>query len=109
MTKELGRTASVVLAVVLWGGASFAASREPEVFAEVGGDPVYTVLPAGAIPAILEPEFVSGEKAASQMLAEEPVLGIVLGGEARAYSLWQLDGHEIVNDTVGGIPIVVSW
>jgi len=73
------------------------------------GEPMYTVLPPNAIPAIMVPEFVSGADAAKQMLPQEPVLGVVIGGEARAYSAWQLDAHEIVNDTVGDAAIAVTW
>lgn len=96
-------------AFLLAAGPAAAAASQPEVFAEVGGDPIVTVVAPGDIPAILEPQLVSGEQAAAQMLPEEPVLGVTVGGEARAYSLWQLDGHEIVNDEVGKLPIVVSW
>jgi hypothetical protein len=34
---------------------------------------------------------------------------LIVGGEARAYSLWQLDAHEIVNDEVAGTAIAVTW
>jgi hypothetical protein len=70
---------------------------------------MYTVLPLDAIPAIREPEYVSGEAAARQMKDREPVIGLRLDGEARAYSTWQLDFHEIVNDEVGGVPVAVTW
>jgi hypothetical protein len=30
-------------------------------------------------------------------------------GEARAYSLWQLDAHEIVNDVIRGSAIEATW
>jgi hypothetical protein len=43
------------------------------------------------------------------MSPEEPVLGLVVNGESRAYSLWQLDAHEIVNDVVGGVPLAATW
>jgi hypothetical protein len=82
---------------------------KPEVVATVGGDDVYQVLPVGAIPAIDDPTFVSGAAANAQMSAGEPVLGIVLDGEARAYSLWQLDAHEIVNDEIKGTAIAATW
>lgn len=82
---------------------------KPEVVATVGGDDVYQVLPVGAIPAIDDPTFVSGADANAQMSADEPVLGVVLGGEARAYSLWQLDAHEIVNDEIKGTAIAATW
>lgn len=82
---------------------------DPEVHGMFDGEPMYTVLPPNAIPAIMAPEFVSGADAAKQMLPQEPVLGVVIGGEARAYSAWQLDAHEIVNDTVGDAAIAVTW
>ena len=82
---------------------------KPKVVATVGGDDVYQVLPVGAIPAIDDPSFVSGAAANAQMSPGEPVLGIVLDGEARAYSLWQLDAHEIVNDEIKGTAIAATW
>jgi hypothetical protein len=82
---------------------------QPKAYATFQGDTMYTVLPPNTIPAIFEPEFLSGKKADSQMSPGEPVIGIVLGGEARAYSMWQLDAHEIVNDTIDGKPIAVTW
>jgi hypothetical protein len=82
---------------------------EPPIVAEIGGDPVYQVLPAGRIPAITEPTYVSDEEADAQMLDHEPVLGLVIDGKARAYSLWQLDAHEIVNDRLGGSAFAATW
>ena len=101
------------LALVLFAVASLAAGaargREMEVVFEHDGDPVYRVLPPGKIPAIDEPRFVSGKEADKQMAAEEPVLGIVSGDTAHAYSLWQLDRHEIVNDEIGGVGLTATW
>lgn len=98
------------LALLLPAVTPAAAQRaEPEVHGIFDGEPMYTVLPPNAIPAIMAPEFVSGAEAEEQMLPQEPVLGVVLGGEARAYSAWQLDAHEIVNDTVGDTAIAVTW
>ena len=37
------------------------------------------------------------------------VIGVFVGGEARAYPLYILSNHQIVNDRVGGIPISASW
>jgi hypothetical protein len=70
---------------------------------------MYQVLPAGAIPALTDPIFVTGKAAAKQMAGDEPVMGLVTQGEAKAYSLWHLDAHEIVNDVIGDIPIAVAW
>lgn len=98
--------------VLFLGFATFSmsADRPPaEVVATIGGDDVYSLLPVGKIPAIDDPEFLSGEEANAQMKPEEPVLGVVSGDSARAYSLWQLDAHEIVNDTFEGRPIAATW
>ena len=95
-------------------GLSFAATTavqrpQPKVVATVAGEDVYDVLPLGAIPAIDQPTFLSGEAAEAQMQPGEPVLGVVVEGEARAYSLWQLDAHEIVNDLIAGSAIAATW
>jgi hypothetical protein len=82
---------------------------DAEVYGTFADDPMYTVIPPGTIPAINDPTFVSGPAATDQMSPEEPVLGVVIGGQARAYSTWQLDSHEIVNDTVGGVAIAATW
>ncbi len=39
----------------------------------------------------------------------EPVLSLVINGDARAYPLRLLLWHEIVNDVVGGTPVLVSY
>lgn len=39
----------------------------------------------------------------------EPVLSLVINGDARAYPLRMLLWHEIVNDTVGGVPVLISY
>lgn len=43
------------------------------------------------------------------VLGDEPVLGVRRGTVARAYSLWQLNHHEIVNDQVGDLPLAITW
>ena len=75
---------------------------------EIQGDPVVTVLPPDAIPALDDPDFVPA-KSARFMQDEEPVLGVVHDGVAKAYSLWHLDRHEIVNDRLGDTPIAATW
>ena len=105
-SARLGVLVLVALAGLLAGPT---VAREMVVEFEHDGDPVYGVLPPGAIPAIEDPEFVSGEAADAQMAAEEPVFGLEIGGEARAYSLWQLDRHEIVNDEIGGVALAATW
>ena len=108
MPSSSSAGATLVLITAL-AAAAVAQRPEPEVHGTFQGDDMYTVLPLDAIPAIRAPEFVSGEAADAQMQPDEPVLGVVIAGEAHAYSLWQLDHHEIVNDTVGGRAIAATW
>ena len=60
------------------------------------------------IPAIDEPRFVTvGE---TDFLApEEPVVALELNGKARAYPLQILVWHEIVNDVLAGVPVLVTF
>ena len=79
-------------------------------FELVEGEPMYTVLPPDRIPAIDEPRFVTAAEAGEAMQPDEPVLGVVgSSGTAKAYSAWQLEGHEIVNDHLDGEPIAATW
>jgi hypothetical protein len=66
------------------------------------------VLRRDAIPSIDKPTFDAASTTRS-LDKREPVLGIVGEHEQRAYSTWQLDRHEIVNDTFEGRPIAVTW
>jgi hypothetical protein len=107
--KHVPRVLVGVVVITALAVPVLAQRPEPEVVATVDGDPVYRVLAPDAIRAIDEPEFLTGEAADAQMQADEPVLGVEIDGEARAYSLWHLDTHEIVNDTVAGTAIAATW
>jgi uncharacterized protein DUF3179 len=39
----------------------------------------------------------------------EPVIGLMIDNDARAYPLSVLTRHEIVNDTVGGVPVAITY
>ena len=102
--------ALAAVALIAWTAGEPAAQRpEPEVHGVFDADTMYTLLPPDAIPAILEPEYVSGQDAEDQMLPDEPVIGLVLDGQAVCWSTWQLDHHEIVNDTLSGVAIAATW
>jgi len=70
-------------------------------------DEIKYVLPRDAIPAIKNPEFVSADE--SGLDNDEPVVGITIHGESRAYSVYLLNHHEIVNDRIGDTAFAVSW
>ncbi len=42
-------------------------------------------------------------------VSNDRVIGITIGGESRAYPLQLMNVHEIVNDTLGGVPIAVTY
>ncbi len=65
--------------------------------------------PKDGIPAIDRPQFVSVAEADEWLGDEEPVVLFHIGTEARAYPLQILTWHEIVNDEVGGTPVVVTF
>jgi hypothetical protein len=64
--------------------------------------------PKDGIPAIDKPEFI-GISGNHGLSPREPVISVQSGGEARAYPLRILIWHEIVNDTVNGTPIAVTF
>lgn len=70
---------------------------------------IVTLLPRDAIPAIDDPRFYSAAEADAEYAPDELVLGVSLNGDSRAYSTGLLSRHEIVNDTVGGQKIAVTW
>ncbi|WP_339715587.1 DUF3179 domain-containing protein [uncultured Sneathiella sp.] len=61
-----------------------------------------------AIPSIDNPKFIPAAEA-DHLNPTEPVIGVAINGEARAYPLQVLMWHEIVNDELGGVPIAVTF
>jgi hypothetical protein len=64
--------------------------------------------PKDGIPAIDDPRFVP-VAAITDMAPTAPIISLVLGTEARAYPLSVMMWHEIVNDTIGGVPVAVTF
>ena len=61
------------------------------------------------IPSIDFPKFLPVESDPVWIAELEPVISLELNGEARAYPIQILIWHEIVNDVVGGVPVVVTF
>jgi len=59
------------------------------------------------IPALDNPLMLNSEQA--NYLPEEPVFGISINDDARAYPLRIMDWHEMVNDVVGGVPVSLAY
>ena len=65
--------------------------------------------PRDGIPPIDAPTFVTFAEADEWLDPLEPVVSFEHEGDARAYPLQIMTWHEIVNDDVGGIPVVVTF
>jgi hypothetical protein len=70
-----------------------------------------------ALPSLTDPKVItlselSGLETVGRgkyLVPKDKVIGVVVNGAPRAYPLRVLVWHEVVNDTVGGIPIVVTY
>lgn len=107
LSRHTTRSALAIVAFSV-ATAGFAAQLPWQEQTIIDGAPVLRGLPKDAIPAIDEPRFVAARRA-TFVDAEEPVLGVVIDGQARAYPTWSLNGHEIVNDQIGDTPFAVTW
>ncbi len=86
-----------------WPRTDFARSAVP--LAEIR-----SVIPRDRIPAIDAPLFVgTGDKERHGLDDLDPVIALVVAGDARAYPLRVMTWHEIVNDTIGGAPVAVTY
>lgn len=105
-----------LMAVVLWATTALAApaewrgewpntdfSRHSVDYAEIiSGGP-----PRDGIPAIDAPRFKALD--AVDLADSAPVIGLTVNGDSRAYPLGILTWHEIANDTVGEVPVAVTY
>lgn len=80
---------------------------------------VTTGSPRDFLPVLDRPGTVAGDRIAGQnaenarkwqkeVVSDDRVVGVSIGGESRAYPLFIVDAHEIVTDELGGVPIVLA-
>ena len=60
-----------------------------------------------AILPVYEPVF--GTPAEINLRDDDLVIGVSIGSDARAYPVRLLRRREMVNDVVGGVPILITW
>ncbi len=65
--------------------------------------------PKDGIPAIDRPEFVTVSAADAWLGPKEPVIFFERNADVRAYPLQILIWHEIANDTVGDVPVAITF
>jgi hypothetical protein len=64
--------------------------------------------PKDGIPSIDKPTFKTAAED-RELAGNDPVIGLEINGDARAYPLRILIWHEIVNDMVGGMPVTITY
>jgi len=64
--------------------------------------------PKDGIPALTNPKFVSASKV-DFLKDDDKIIGVSINGEHKAYPIKILNYHEIVNDNLGGSPIVITY
>ena len=69
------------------------------------------VVERDSFPVFDDPAMLSVEEAEASgaVKARDPVIGVALNGEAKAYPVPVMGVHELGNDTIGGVPIAPSW
>jgi hypothetical protein len=82
---DSGRPSTIRVELIQWGGV------------RVDGIPALDAAP------------LVRAKAATYLTAEEPVFGVQIKGDVRAYPLRLLDWHEMANDVVGGVPVSLAY
>lgn len=104
-------TVGALLIGLLRSAVAEAETRRNGFVLEPAGVPAAEILAGGpprdGIPALDHPATVPASQA--DWADDDLVLGIATGGEARAYPVAVLNWHELVNDTLGGEPILVSF
>ncbi len=81
-----------------------------EIFSEEDFDQhARRAAPRDAFPVLEDPELFPADEVGDRLDAEEPVIGVVLGGEATAWPISVMGRHELANATIGGVPAAVSW
>ena len=70
---------------------------------------ISSIVRRDGIPPIDKPAFTTIEEANNWLADVEPVIALDVNGQARAYPLQIMTYHEIVNDTVGGVPVAATF
>ena len=80
-------------------GRSASALRHHTRSIRIGGIAV-----VAGIPALLAPQFIDADQA-DFIKPDDLVIGVTISGQPKAYPIKILNWHEVVNDTVGGVPV----
>jgi hypothetical protein len=102
---------AIALAAFVVSSACIAAPRKNGFLLEPSSVPAREIRRGGPsrseIPALVHPLSVPAGEASWD--DDERVIGVAVGGQTRAYPVSMLVRHELVNDLLGGKPILVSY
>ena len=84
-------------------GLSLASSRE----LAIDGNQFHQLLPRDAIAPVYDAKFMPAQS--SSLAPDELVIGVAINGVSKAYPVGPLNFREMVNDTVGSVPVLVTW
>ncbi len=65
--------------------------------------------PKDGIPALTDPKFITIDEASKWLKDEEPVIFLKHGNIVKGYPLQILIWHEIVNDKIDSVPVIVTF
>ena len=106
--KRLSTTSgAAALAAAAWLGAATGAPALPAEATQQQPVGYQQILPRGRIASIDDPTYVSADEA--KIRNEAWVLGVLIDGQARAFSLELLNAHEVVNDSIGDVNFAAVW
>lgn len=101
--RRLAACSVLIVSQVAAGPAILAQEQTPEPLPPG----VEQILPRGRIAAVFEPEFVRASQA--EISDDAWILGVVVEGQPKAYSLNLLNRHEVVNDQSGETRFAAVW
>jgi Protein of unknown function (DUF3179) len=92
---------------VLLGGGGLVLLAAAGGTAQIG----WQVVPRDAFPVFDNPRMLTGADAEARRILfdRDMVIGVAHGQEAKAYPITIMGVHELGNDTIGGVPIAVTW
>lgn len=105
MAIDLKRTALMALwAMVGMAALATTAACETPPFG-------YQAVGRDAFPVFDNPRMLSAKAAEDDgaIYPRDAVIGVAHNGEAKAYPITVMGLHELGNDTIGGVPIAISW
>jgi hypothetical protein len=97
------RHIQVFISILIFAGIPTLISAQPVNFTQE----FKQILPRGEIAAITNPTYLPADQA--QIDKNAWVLGVIINGQKRAYSLNLLNYHEVVNDKIGELAFATVW